>query len=420
MSRPERPSDDLLLQLVREGRHDAEIAVRLGVTTGELRERKIDLRNRLGTQKYDELTGATTPGSRGTRKRAFLLGVAIAVGCAVLLLLVANIFAGDPDGEAAAPVRTTLGTPTARAFAEPAAAIVDGHEFEDFGEFILAGGNSNGTIGVVINRPGLSAVEMAGTSYITGSDTVAWEVVSSSRTSAFLRGTSGGRRIELALHAERPHVVFRRLGSSVGPLLEVRVPSSARVVVLIRATENQRPLQVHLTSEGRILVAKAPIDPSWVLDETTGRRIDVSGAREFGSIPINPSTSVMNVCEGAPTAQSPDVGAVICRASWRRTTRGYTVPVDGVYSCSGARSVRFEGDGIRLEFVLHGSFASAVSFACAPETVKAGDRVVPDGEWIIFAFGLDGLPTSVVVGGDGRIWVGATPGDVSCPCAPTS
>jgi DNA-binding NarL/FixJ family response regulator len=50
MSRPERPSDDLLLQLVREGRHDAEIAVRLGVTTGELRERKIDLRNRLGTR----------------------------------------------------------------------------------------------------------------------------------------------------------------------------------------------------------------------------------------------------------------------------------------------------------------------------------------------------------------------------------
>jgi hypothetical protein len=47
MSRPERPSDDLLLQLVREGRHDAEIAVRLGVTTGELRERKIDLRQGL-------------------------------------------------------------------------------------------------------------------------------------------------------------------------------------------------------------------------------------------------------------------------------------------------------------------------------------------------------------------------------------
>ena len=44
-----RPSDALLQSLMREGLHDAEIAVRLGITTGELRERKAELQRRTGT-----------------------------------------------------------------------------------------------------------------------------------------------------------------------------------------------------------------------------------------------------------------------------------------------------------------------------------------------------------------------------------
>ena len=66
MSDPRRASDDFFIRLLREGLHDAEIGVRLGITTGEVRARKADLRGKLGDAEFNRLLDPSRPGNRSS------------------------------------------------------------------------------------------------------------------------------------------------------------------------------------------------------------------------------------------------------------------------------------------------------------------------------------------------------------------
>lgn len=399
---------------MREGRHDAEIAVRLGITTGELRERKTDLRNRLGSERYMALTGRFVP-KRSRRRWPWVAGGAgIALGS---LLLVANFMDGAEEGTSAAvPATAQPAGHTNQDLEQPAVVIVDGREFEDLGQFVTTSRRDSNAISTVSNRAALVVVELHGTTYLVGSTVVDWGIVSSSRTAAFLRGTTKSRQIDLAVYTERPQVRLRPVEIRDGPFLEVSQPDGGGVPrLLIRATEGSRPLEARITDDGRLLLAKGPLDPSWVIDGSSGAKLDVSDAQAFGTVSTSGSDSWFNGCDGAPPAEDRSTALPVhCRVSWQRGSGGFIVPVDGTFGCAGARSLIYETRGVRLTFILAGTSTSA-SFACQPSPVAAGASIVPDGEWIVAAASTSNEPLSVAFGGDGTVYVGEMRGDVFGP-----
>jgi hypothetical protein len=408
-----RASDDLLLQLVREGQHDAEIAVRLGITTGALRERKTDLRNRLGDQRYLALTGRLVA-KRQRRWPWAAGGAAVALGS---LLLMANLLDSGEEATSEGSAKAVTAARTNQDLERPATVTVDGREFEDLGQFVTNSKRDGNAISSVSNRAALVVVELRGTTYLVGSTVVDWGIVSSSRTDAFLRGTMKDRQIDLAVYTQKPQVRLRPVEIRDGPFLEASPTDSSGIPrLLIRATEGARPLEALLTEAGHLLIAHGPIDSSWVIDGATGARLDVTGARAFGTVSTSSSGSWFNGCDGTGE-DGTKLSRVHCRVSWQRGNSGFTVPVDGTYGCAGARSVVYEGAGVRLTFILAGTSTSA-SFACQPSPVAAGASIVPDGEWIVTAATTSNEPLSVAFAGDGTEYVGEMRGDVSGPGLP--
>jgi hypothetical protein len=198
-------------------------------------------------------------------------------------------------------------------------------------------------------------------------------------------------------------------------VLEIqRIAGYLGASVLIRVTQGGAPVAIRVTSDGHLLLADHPLPPATVLDSTTGAALDVSAARPFGTIPRTSSTLVQNGCESSGDSAPP---ALRCRVLWLRSNRGYVAPVDGTYACTGGRSVEFRGDGVRLAFFLRGEASSR--FACQPTEIRAGDTLVPDGEWIIVALDAADRALSLVVALDGQVYVGEVRGSVSCPCLPS-
>lgn len=420
----QRASDDLLIQLVREGRHDAEVAVRLGITTGELRERKATLRHRLGDHRYNQVTGAAPASRRSRSRRRLLLWAAVGAASVLAgLLVIANLVVGGDEGGATSPA--PLAPPVAgdRAPPTPVPVVEDGIQFEDFGPFLLPGGSGSGAVGQVDNRTGLATVQLKGTSFVTSSASVEWSVVTFGPTFARLMGVVAGRRVDIVVQAEDPRTRMRRILGAGGPILEVSVPDSSRLPTLLLrglVAADGRPLEVRLTREGRLLVAREPVPREWALDEPSGARIDLAAAHDFGVLSIGTGAWTFNICEGGPPAPHPAHETVVCRVSWRRAGRGFEAPMEGVFSCVGSRTLRYEASGVRMDFELAPSTGGTPDFRCDPEPVPAGHLVVPDGDWIISASDMDGESLSVAVTGEGRVYLGPMKGDVDCPCAPGS
>lgn len=409
-------SDVLLIELVKEGRHDAEIAVRLGITTGELRERKADLRERLGTQKYQELTDSVAPKASRQRRRFFFWCAGVAAGGFAILLVIANILAGG-GGEAAEIHLTQLRhAPTAVPLRPAERVVLDGSVFEDLGPFLLMGGTGPVAVATTSNRPGLTVVELKATAYVSGSGSADWSVVSSSRTDAFLRGTTLTREFDLAIYTDRSQVQLRPLGVGLGPVLEATVPDGRYSPKLfLRATLDGEPLEVRISPEGHLFIAEATGDRSRVIDRATGAKLDIGQAQPFGLIAAGGSSSWFNACDAAPNAAAEQPGRLSCRVVWSAGLTGYKVPVAGTYACGGARSVSYETADVRLLFILR-SPMSREAFACPPAPVSPGDFIVSEGEWLIAASTPAHESLSVVVGRDGTVYVGVVRGDVSCPC----
>lgn len=412
MSDPRRASDDLLIQLVREGRHDAEIAVRLGITTGELRERKAALRGKLGDEAYIRAVGAATaPRKSGPARRLLLGGLALAGLLLAVLLVIANIVVDDPEDEAATAPASASSPISGPTTVPPLRVTEDGTEFDDVGPFVLLAGPGGGTIGQVDNRAYLATVQLKGTAFLGGSPSADWRVISRSRTYTLVMGRIGDRRVDLMVASDTPRANVRILAAGVGPVLEVSTPENNRLpTLMLRATESGRPLEVRLTPEGHLLVAARTLDPALVFDEPSGALIDVSIARPFGTLSRNATNWAMNLCSNVPGEQ------VRCTVSWRRASRGFIAPAEGTFSCTGPRTLRYEADSFRLDFELSPAYAGATTFSCATEQIAAGKEVVPGGDWVVSAATADGTPLSIAVDAAGRVYVGPMTGDVSCPC----
>jgi hypothetical protein len=416
-----RPSDALLQSLMREGLHDAEIAVRLGITAGELRERKAELQRRTGT-----IGPAPIRDRRpGGRRLWFALAGTGAAAVLAVLLVVANVLAPDdqspaPDVEAsrsASAARQTrvAATPTRTA---PGVVVLDGVEMDDLGSFLAVTGRTPGEpIGEIVNRAALIGVRLAAEGFVLDSPATDWASVNVNAPYAWgLRGRVGERNLRINITAEYVSTRFegtlRYISNATGALIGLSAaPGSSGASVLIEV-EDDAGLQYPsiLTPEGRLLVSREPLPAGAVLDYFTGAELDVSAARAFGQLPGSVGGWAFTICHdsGAPG------GA--CIVSWRKSGRGYTVPVPGTLSCPGGRELRFASADATLTFRLAGSVQGTIEFACEPEALDAGRAILPDGHWLVSATSSSGEPLSVTVANDGTLYIGDIAGVTGCPC----
>ncbi|MBE0610257.1 MAG: hypothetical protein IH609_12820 [Dehalococcoidia bacterium] len=415
-----RPSDALLQSLMREGLHDAEIAVRLGITTGQLRERKAELQRRTGT------IGAGPAPRRRLRGRRlwFALAAASAAAVVAVLLVIANVVAPgendtgvDADATSAArAARQTevAATPTRSA---PGVVVVEGVEMDDLGPFLAVAGRTPGEpVGEIVNRAALIGVRLAGEGFVLDSPVTDWTLVGLSEFALGLRGRAGERNLRIGVSLEFSVRGYpgslRRTSQATGAIAALTPAPGADSISILIEVEDEAGLTYPsvLTPGGRLLVAREPLPPSTVVDYFTGAEVDTSKAREFGRLPRSVGGWAFTICHDSGAAG----GA--CIVSWRKSGRGYTVPVPGTLSCPGGRELRFASADATLTFRLSGSVQGTIEFACEPEALDAGRAILPDGDWFISAIASSGEPLSVTVANDGTLYVGTVQGVTGCPC----
>ena len=92
-----------------------------------------------------------------------------------------------------------------------------------------------------------------------------------------------------------------------------------------------------------------------------------------------------------------------------------TLPRDRIDDCT-TYPVRYEAQGIRLEFSMQLNAARIGGTNCPSGSVAALATIIPDGDWEIRASTLEGEPLSAGVLGDGTLLVGRFTGSRACPC----
>jgi hypothetical protein len=399
---PRRASDDLLIQLVREGRHDAEIAVRLGITTGELRERKAQLRGKLGDERYIAVTGQPSRKQPGKR-RFFLWGMGIAAASLAALLGIANFCAGADDSSEA-NVRV-LPTPTIHPpLRPPQVETIDGVAFDDAGQAFSVGGKSTADVGVAENRAAVAVLKFNGTGYLSPTEFADWTAAGTNRSSFQAKARLGERVIILTLYLDNTGTNLRPLATGVGPILEISGTTSATTpTVLITAFSDQRDqYQVRVTNQGKLSISRTPIPADWVIDEFTGARLDVSGAVALGKLPGR--LQRLTACDQG-------TGSVSCAGIIN--SGSVRAPSDGSVTCRDTGETVFTSGGSQVVFNSRNGRPS-----CSAHDLRSGDEIVPSGQWRLQGVDSVGHATSAAIARDGTVYVGQVQGRVLCPCLP--
>jgi len=408
MTRP-RPSDDLLIQLIRENRHDAEIGVRMGVTTGEVRERKAELRQRLGAENYHRLTAGKPERGRPFWRRRWFMGAG-AFGCfGGLLLLVANIVVDGP--EEIAPARTVL-APTPAPTVRPAAVVSVGDQrYDDAGRFFtLATENDLDFAGSPTNHASVAIIDLEDTAYIAPSEFAQWRLAGTGYREVLVEAMFGGREVTVSVSSAHSATRIGTVAEGVGPV--ARIASVLEVtspVVFVRAyDERGRQLIPRLTANGHLHISQQPIPGDWVLEGTNGSRIDTGGGAEAGAVDLRPGVRAQTFCDDRDSGFR-------CVVVLQRAV-GVTFTAEANVACPTAVTRTVELEGVRLLFARGFAISASGQEPCAPYSVPPGVGFVTNGDWEVAAETLDGLPLSVGVTQAGKLVVGTFAGDLSCPC----
>lgn len=410
-----------LRELLREGQRDAEIAVRLGISTGEVRERVERLAAILGIPR-EQLRNASTgrgPGApaaddaaRGWQhwSKYLLLGVAGAA------LLTAGIFLGRLSGRsssqpsrsaaaAATPPQTLTQNPPRAA--TPGLMTVGGHLMYNLGPFFGDYGPP-GSIADIEVREGITIIRMARAGFvILDTGFVTWRTPSSASPTSHLQltGNVAGTEITLLLRAADANTQFL-LTAGPGVALNSTAPG-AKPKIMVLALDGQERRHVEVDSSGNLFVAAAAIPKSDVIDETTGERLDLSRAVRLGELSFREHAS--------DSCRSPDGIPRPCQA--RIYVNSLDAPAAGSVAYQAGELVFQDSSGLAM---LRFRCLSTVGAVCPDPPVhgdvKAGGELAASGWFVISASDETGKALSVVVSDDGTVWVGNIASTVGCPC----
>jgi DNA-binding CsgD family transcriptional regulator len=425
------PPEEQLLALIREGRVDAEIAVRLGITNRDVKERIERLVAKLGVRDRAELRDATpdedqpapalppgpdrtaAPVPRMWLAGAGLLGLAVGVALTWFAMretgetvTLADFFANNSPVaiESAGDRSAAVGSPTATATTR--STTIAGRTMLDLGQMFARPGNP----GVVTNsdaREDLLVVELVGSAVIRlASPSVEWRRTGGGLLSLNLTAKVAGLDVALFFQVADGTEFLLGAQDSVG----IYAKGSARPQLVVWAEGGPPggtgPLHLDVTDLGNLLLSFAPMPRDLVVLYDTGEALDLSGALRLGTVPVRASS--------LPDRNQCDRETGTCRVSVISLAGPLVAPVDGVLTCRADGAAEL----VAAEFVLTFEATGTGRRACSPvgrRNVRAGDFAdLPVG--LISAYALDGTPLSAVAAKDGTLYVGVIRPKYGCPC----
>jgi DNA-binding CsgD family transcriptional regulator len=419
------PPEEQLLALIREGRVDAEIAVRLGITNRDVKERVERLVAKLGVRDRAELREETAEtkldpvpsaepapllpsAPRWSLVAAVLVGLLIGVGLTWMAMRGSGGSSSVlPAGEEVFPsVTIRLGSPLPSPTATPRSTIIAGRTMLDLGPLFARPGNP-GVVASSEAREDLLVVELAGPAVIRLSfPSVEWRRTGGGLLALNLTAKVEGLDVALFFQAVDETEFLPGAQDSVG----IYSKGSGRPQLVVWARGGPpgatRPLHLEASDLGNLLLSFAPISPHFAVLYDSGEALDLSRAERLGNVPIRPSS--------LPDKNECDRDTGICRVSVISSAGPLLAPVSGVLAC--------RADGVAelatAEFVLTFEDTGAARGACSP----VGRRNVPAGDYaglpfgVIAAYALDGSPLSAVAAEDGTLYVGVIHPKYGCPC----
>jgi len=422
-------SEERLLEFVREGRMDAEIAVWLGVSTGEVKGRIERLCATVGAKDRAALRdgatahgGADEPASDEARPEAEdgRPGRRIVAAVCAGVLAVA-LFGGwfvQSDSRRSPAISTTTDAPQAAGAAQPSplpptavaprATVVSGRAMHDVGSMFIVSGKPFAAIDHVDAREALTVVYLAaaGVARVDGGAGVTWNYGGSSSYQVAFAATIAGQRILLSLIPGDAHTHLV-LGSSDS--VAFYDDAGGLPILLLRATTFGTAIRWHVTANasGELFIATVPTPAAAVIDEFTGELL-LDADSSVLQLPASLGTTNMQftACDyTSPPSR--------CRAVWRATSP-VLAPADGWAACdsSGRGTLTLLDSSVEIDF-----FPVAGTRGCGAAhaaLVTAGAEMLDAGHYEITARDNSGQ-LSVAVAGE-RLYVGNFTGSAGCPC----
>jgi DNA-binding CsgD family transcriptional regulator len=230
----------------------------------------------------------------------------------------------------------------------------------------------------------------------------------------------GGQEYELLVYSPVPTDPFGALEQSTGGLLKVNPVEGDGSFLMLEAREwveaSPGPVSVGpehrsaVSSDGHLFVDPTTLPGSSATNWLTGEAIDVSGLTHIGSLPLIDSKPIRNDCyanEGVCSVQY-DNGPAI------------PSPLGGVLRCvrdGSEDGFELDTGSLRLRLSSFGGYKFASS-DCTERPILRGDLLPSATYFSIEAFAPDGSPLSLVVTRDGSLYVGDVKLQVGCPCEP--
>jgi DNA-binding CsgD family transcriptional regulator len=421
-------AEQTLIALVRDGRMDAEIAVRLGLPTGEVKARIERLCTKLGARDRTALRDgvadvASPPPSSATsivsgqQRTATSLIVAVAVGFLLGVGLMYLLPGRDePRPLTAAPLAAPSATsvpaasPSATVTRTPKFGVIGIDRAFDLGEMFVVLGKRFASVDHFDTRFALATVYLAGPAVVRfdGDPTVRWGGDAGSETSAFISADVFGADIGLYFEAGDESTRFIH-GAANSVSIYTTAPSPARPVVLVTARNVGSPThaarhRVAFDYAGTLFISTDPVPGSVAVNEPTGDVISLAGLTAIGRVAA-PGYSDTTICDSDG-------------CSVRDYSGGATMPLAGTLSCAADGSFVVKGAVFVLEFrnLNHPPGDPPYCLLPNPVSVARGDSLPTFLQYTVTATTLTGMPLSVVSDDDGMLYAGPFSGTFACPC----
>jgi DNA-binding CsgD family transcriptional regulator len=421
------PADEHLIACVREGLYDAEIAVRLGVPTGQVRERIERIVVRLGLTGRRDLRSwaGELPADGDSLAADVQLPVApwlppwrrpLAILAPVLLLIVAaaGYFALERDSSNpnVAPLSAATGGNATSPGFQPTLSVVDGRIIEDAGQLLFPAEGSASPFSSISVRENGAVLHLSGAGVIRfESDVVQWEWDHGSSYGATLVGQLGSRRLYLRVDVS---ILTTRLLPGVDGALGVYSQEHGDdPTVLLRVSDRAgRDYPIVVNDGGRLFVARDPVPGDAVVSQWSGERLDVSRAVAMPALTVAMDGFYYNACND---------GSQNCNVIYKTDAlEALRAPIDGHLTCLPSGLLELTGAGMRIRFepfeIVIGEPLAPICAPPAISDVTAGTSIAQPGYYFITAFTSAGQRLSVATARDGTMYIGEFRPTLGCPC----
>ena len=429
------PAEWRVAEQLREGKTNAEIAVRLGVSVNTVRYHVSNILGKLGFADRNQLRGWDAERPRrsgwwpGFPLVAALLG---GTGIALVATVIAFTRGGEPPPTSAL---ATAREPAAEARSVQALPFEQHADFREYSrdQLLAAGFVDTGRFLTVPNNPYptarssyralLTTVEVVADGYVEFEGRP-WRIGQFPETGGWSSATATGLAAEV--EGSRFYLVFSGEWGFVGGERRtnvMKVGESAMAFfsadqsiapnVIVAATDDQgRPVPVIVDARGNLWLrpTPTPIGPS---ANDTGELLSTDHAVALGPLPLGVGNwSNLTWCQDGP-----------CRAVIHvHTGGGLPTLVDGVATCEegvGSLVIQIAGDSFVVRFEAGRPNAMAVP-GCEPgfpRSVSAGELLSKHPSWVVTAFDAGGRQLDVAADDrGGMLYIGVDPPAIrSCP-----